>query len=281
MQDLASRRVHGHTRSPRNHAFAFRAGIRPLHRGRRTVISAGQPTRATRSRRCATPRGCVARYYDPTTGQFLTRDLLVASTRSAYGYTAGNPLNSIDPTGLSSSGGNAPPGMHWSALTNCFHPNSERLQIGPGIFRPSNWFSMTWPEKKHWIWTHDTHRIQLVKVDQGGVNYSGELCWYLCLQGTISLDGDGINASWSTGGFSAVPGGSISATATTRDACHRNDTHLVVAGGAGLGVVVSSGIKTTGPNAGGELDLYDNEAGASITSPGVQIGPMTTQGSTC
>jgi RHS repeat-associated protein len=41
-----------------------------------------------------------ARYYDPTTAQFLTRDLLVALTMSPYGYAAGDPLNSTDPTGL-------------------------------------------------------------------------------------------------------------------------------------------------------------------------------------
>lgn len=41
-----------------------------------------------------------ARYYDPSTGQFLTRDPLVAATRLAYGYTLGDPLNSSDPTGL-------------------------------------------------------------------------------------------------------------------------------------------------------------------------------------
>ena len=34
----------------------------------------------------------------------MTRDPLVASTRSAYGYVAGNPLSSIDPSGLSSCG---------------------------------------------------------------------------------------------------------------------------------------------------------------------------------
>ena len=41
-----------------------------------------------------------ARYYDPTTGQFLTRDPLAALTRSAYGYTADDPLDAVDPTGL-------------------------------------------------------------------------------------------------------------------------------------------------------------------------------------
>ena len=40
-----------------------------------------------------------ARYYDPATGQFLTRDPLVGQTREAYGYVNGNPLNATDPTG--------------------------------------------------------------------------------------------------------------------------------------------------------------------------------------
>jgi RHS repeat-associated protein len=41
-----------------------------------------------------------ARYYDPTTAQFLTRDPLGAITRSAYSYVYGDPLNAIDPSGL-------------------------------------------------------------------------------------------------------------------------------------------------------------------------------------
>jgi RHS repeat-associated protein len=41
-----------------------------------------------------------ARYYDPGTTQFLTRDPLVAQTHSAYGYVNGNPLNGSDRTGL-------------------------------------------------------------------------------------------------------------------------------------------------------------------------------------
>lgn len=41
-----------------------------------------------------------ARYYDPTTGTFLTRDPLEAITRSPYGYVNGNPLDRRDPTGL-------------------------------------------------------------------------------------------------------------------------------------------------------------------------------------
>jgi RHS repeat-associated protein len=40
------------------------------------------------------------RYYDPATGQFLTRDPAVARTRSPHGYVKGNPLNERDPSGL-------------------------------------------------------------------------------------------------------------------------------------------------------------------------------------
>jgi RHS repeat-associated protein len=41
-----------------------------------------------------------ARYYDPTTAQFLTRAPTVSKTRSPYVYVAGNPLNATDPRGL-------------------------------------------------------------------------------------------------------------------------------------------------------------------------------------
>lgn len=41
-----------------------------------------------------------ARYYDPTTGQFLTRDPAVATTREAYGYAGNDPINWTDPSGL-------------------------------------------------------------------------------------------------------------------------------------------------------------------------------------
>jgi RHS repeat-associated protein len=40
-----------------------------------------------------------ARYYDPTTGQFLSMDSRVGFTLQPYAYVAGNPLNIVDPTG--------------------------------------------------------------------------------------------------------------------------------------------------------------------------------------
>jgi RHS repeat-associated protein len=41
-----------------------------------------------------------ARYYDPATAQFLSRDPIVDLTRQAYSYVDNNPVNGTDPTGL-------------------------------------------------------------------------------------------------------------------------------------------------------------------------------------
>ena len=41
-----------------------------------------------------------ARYYDPNTGQFLTRDPINPITRQPYGYTSDNPTNATDPSGM-------------------------------------------------------------------------------------------------------------------------------------------------------------------------------------
>jgi RHS repeat-associated protein len=41
-----------------------------------------------------------ARYYDPATAQFLTRDPLAALTGGAYEYASGDPLNDTDPSGM-------------------------------------------------------------------------------------------------------------------------------------------------------------------------------------
>ncbi len=41
-----------------------------------------------------------ARYYDPDTATFLSRDPLETTTREPYAYVGGNPLNNTDPTGL-------------------------------------------------------------------------------------------------------------------------------------------------------------------------------------
>jgi RHS repeat-associated protein len=58
-----------------------------------------------------------ARYYDPTTAQFITRDPLDQITGQPYGYAQDDPLNGGDPSGLSAIGDfwNATGGkaLHW------------------------------------------------------------------------------------------------------------------------------------------------------------------------
>lgn len=42
----------------------------------------------------------INRYYDPTTGQFISVDPMVIATGQAYSYTGGNPVNLADPSGM-------------------------------------------------------------------------------------------------------------------------------------------------------------------------------------
>lgn len=46
-----------------------------------------------------------SRYYDPATGQFISRDPAIQVSGVAYGYAAGNPVNATDPSGLISASG--------------------------------------------------------------------------------------------------------------------------------------------------------------------------------
>jgi len=54
-----------------------------LHRGRTTKIAS-----------------VVGRYYDPTTGQFISSDPLVDVTGQPYAYVGDDPVNNVDPSGL-------------------------------------------------------------------------------------------------------------------------------------------------------------------------------------
>ena len=55
-----------------------------------------------------------ARYYDPATGRFLSKDpvrglIALPSTLNLYSYAVNNPINFVDPSGLSNRPGDPPP----------------------------------------------------------------------------------------------------------------------------------------------------------------------------
>ena len=67
-----------------------------------------------------------ARYYDPATGQFMSRDPLTATTRSPYGYVGGNPLNATDPLGLFCVGSLCTPKSVGNALGSAWDATAGR-----------------------------------------------------------------------------------------------------------------------------------------------------------
>lgn len=71
-----------------------------------------------------------ARYYDPATGQFITRDPVEMATRQPYSYAGGGPVNSNDPTGLACAGPFGSLCAFGDAIT---HAGSTLLNEGRGI----------------------------------------------------------------------------------------------------------------------------------------------------
>ena len=51
-----------------------------------------------------TPDYLRARYYDPGTGQFVSRDPITGITRQPYSLVSDDPLNQTDPSGLAGLG---------------------------------------------------------------------------------------------------------------------------------------------------------------------------------
>ena len=76
------------------------AGCHPQARLRARSRFEGQARGRTASVALRTP-SLVNRYYDPTTGLFLTQDPMVDETGQAYSYAGDDPVNESDPSGLS------------------------------------------------------------------------------------------------------------------------------------------------------------------------------------
>lgn len=73
-----------------------------------------------------TSDGSINRYYDPATGQFLTRDPLVSATGQPYAYAADDPVNNTDPAGLCNAQGN---GHAWDLFNPWSSNNPIRCSV--------------------------------------------------------------------------------------------------------------------------------------------------------
>ena len=83
-----------------------------------------------------------ARYYDPATAQFLSRDPLEDLTAAPYAYTGGNPLQDTDPTGLDSDSRTPATGAQPSATPSPSapppRPAANSAQATPSTNAPSS-----------------------------------------------------------------------------------------------------------------------------------------------
>jgi RHS repeat-associated protein len=140
-----------------------------------------------------------ARYYDPATGQFLSRDPAVATTRQPYAYVVDNPLNGTDPTGLACL-------MFWDP-SQCSNPLTDAISSLTGSHGdPGKQASI--------IYTHTV------------VSYGG--CFIVCLNGSFQGGVGAVNG----GGVGLLARGPSVGWAHLRpqDRCH-----VAVGGGGAFG----------------------------------------------
>jgi RHS repeat-associated protein len=78
-----------------------------------------------------------ARYYDPATGQFISRDPAAATTRAPYSYASNNSINTADPSGLAADNTvGAAPSPPSDAGPYCGYTQPENSAV-PGTGQPT------------------------------------------------------------------------------------------------------------------------------------------------
>jgi RHS repeat-associated protein len=132
-----------------------------------------------------------ARYYDPSTGQFLTRDPLVAATMEPYGYASSNPSNFTDPNGLSTCGKiSSPRGFGiLGSLVDCASMADDMITQAPG--RTQNWYRQNLRAPDYYVIevTTGTAELSLVIARDGAAAY-------LLLGPGLNTPGFGFRAGW-------------------------------------------------------------------------------------
>jgi RHS repeat-associated protein len=109
-----------------------------------------------------------ARYYDPTTAQFLTVDPQVASTLLPYEYTPGNPVNTSDPTGLDCRYGNAGTACVWYRSVGIPGFKGYQATVNMRAWAPLDWIYLVvagvggWPGGDGtFIWMHEALSVSV------------------------------------------------------------------------------------------------------------------------
>ena len=86
--------------------------------------------------RVCSPERRINRYYDPMTGQFVSVDRELPSTRQPYSYSKDNPIESNDPLGLS-AGPDCTHGWPWNEYSLCIKIDGS----GTWVDHITTWFS--------------------------------------------------------------------------------------------------------------------------------------------
>ncbi|HET8814414.1 MAG TPA: RHS repeat-associated core domain-containing protein [Solirubrobacterales bacterium] len=78
-----------------------------------------------------------ARFYDPATGQFMSRDPIASLTRAPYTYAGDNPVNMVDPSGMCGiDPGDWLENINPISEENCAYQAAEELKDATGIDLP-------------------------------------------------------------------------------------------------------------------------------------------------
>ena len=136
-----------------------------------------------------------ARYYDPASAQFLSRDPAVRKTRSPYAYAAGDPLNATDPTGLVTCSGQDIP-----ELTTCANVQFKTISVTTGDWLQQD--ILFWHNtKKYWSVTM-TASVWYNGSSAGLVHGTQQHSWDLPSSGQFMSDTSTLNAqgAYCTGG---------------------------------------------------------------------------------
>jgi RHS repeat-associated protein len=111
-----------------------------------------------------------ARWYDPSTGQFLSQDPLVGGTLQGYAYAGDSPQNSNDPTGLGPNPCKVHSRCNWVDHHEWTNPNTGGGWLGTRLKNGSNVYGGVWARYGIWqdAWWDGAH-------------------WYLTLTGHIKV----------------------------------------------------------------------------------------------